>query len=232
MTTTAAEKTSKRSARKTATAAKAETTRPATIGRPTKSRRRTWITALGIAIILIGGLATWAITTQTSRTVSVLTTSTAIERGDIIESSDLTTISLAGGQNVDSFTANQATDVIGKVAALDLPAGALLSSSSIVDTLPLPAGDSIVGIAVNQAQLPSYPLRAGDQVRLVDTPVAQGEPPAESPSTFDATVFTTKFDETNQVWIIDLVVPTNDAADIAARAATQRVSIVLDAVGE
>jgi hypothetical protein len=102
----------------------------------------------------------------------------------------------------------------------------------VVDTLLVPPGDSIVGIALNQSQLPSHPLSAGDQVRLVDTPVAQGEPPTSSPETFDATVFTTKFDETNQVWIIDLVVPTNDAADIAARAATQRVSIILDAVGE
>jgi len=231
MTTTATEKTSKGSARK-ATAAKPETTRPATIGRPTKSRRRTWIIALGIAIILIGGLFTWYLTTQTSQTVSVLTTNTAIERGDIIEADDLTTISLAGGQDVDAFAANEASEVIGQVAAMDLPAGALLSSTSVVDTLLVPPGDSIVGIALNQSQLPSHPLSAGDQVRLVDTPVAQGEPPTSSPETFDATVFTTKFDETNQVWIIDLVVPTNDAADIAARAATQRVSIILDAVGE
>lgn len=85
---------------------------------------------------------------------------------------------------------------------------------------------------MNASQLPSSRLAAGDAVRLVDTPVAQGEPPTSDPQTFDATVFTTTYDEANQTWIVDVVVPEREAASIAARAATQRVSIVLDGVGE
>ncbi len=227
MTTTAPEKTSKR-ARNTETAL----TRPAAVGQPTKSRRRVWMIALGITIILIGALATWYVTSTTSRTVAVLTTSADVQRGEAITQNDLTTISIAGGQNVDAIPASEAAEVVGKVASVDLPAGSLLTTSNTLDTLPVPEGSSIVGIALNSSQLPSYRLVAGDAVRLVDTPVAQGEPPTSDPQTFDATVFTTTYDEANQTWIVDVVVPEREAASIAARAATQRVSIVLDGAGE
>jgi hypothetical protein len=227
MTTTAPEKTSKR-ARNTETAP----TRPAAVGQPTKSRRRVWMIALGITIILIGALATWYVTSTTSRTVAVLTTSADVQRGEAITQNDLTTISIAGGQNVDAIPASEASEIVGKVASVDLPAGSLLTTSNTLDTLPVPEGSSIVGIALNSSQLPSYRLVAGDAVRLVDTPVAQGEPPTSDPQTFDATVFTTTYDEANQTWIVDVVVPEREAASIAARAATQRVSIVLDGAGE
>lgn len=227
MTTTAPETTSKR--------ARGEKTppRPAAVGQPTKSRRRVWMIALGITIVLIGALATWYVTTTTSQTVSVLTIKSDVERGEAITQDDLTTIAIAGGQSSDAYTtASEATTVVGQVAAVDLPAGSLVTSSNVLDTLPVPEGSSIVGIALTSSQLPSYRLAAGDAVRLVDTPVAQGEPPTEDPTTFKATVFTTTYDETNQVWIVDVVVPNREAASIAARAATQRVSIVLDGVGE
>jgi hypothetical protein len=48
--------------------------------------------------------------------------------------------------------------------------------------------------------MPSYPLAAGDQVRIVDTPVAQGDPPADTPQTFPATVFSVVRDADNQQW--------------------------------
>lgn len=227
MTTTAPEKTSKR-ARNTETAP----TRPAAVGQPTKSRRRVWMIALGITIILIGALATWYVTSTTSRTVAVLTTSADVQRGEAITQNDLTTISIAGGQNVDAIPASEASEIVGKVASVDLPSGSLLTTSNTLDTLPVPEGWSIVGIALNSSQLPSYRLVAGDAVRLVDTPVAQGEPPTSDPQTFDAAVFTTTYDEANQTWIVDVVVPEREAASIAARAATQRVSIVLDGAGE
>lgn len=227
MTTTAPEKTSKR-----ARNAEKPAPRPAAVGQPTKSRRRVWMIALGITIVLIGALMTWYVTTTTSRTVSVLTTSDNVQRGEAITQSDLTTITIAGGQNVDAIPASEAADIVGRVASVDLPAGSLLTSGNTLDTLPVPEGSSIVGIALNSSQLPSYRLVAGDAVRLVDTPVAQGEPPTSDPQTFDATVFTTTYDEANQTWIVDVVVPEREAASIAARAATQRVSIILDSAGE
>lgn len=207
-------------------------TRPAAVGQPTKSRRRLWVTALGIALVLIGGLATWYVTTATSQTVSVLTTNAAIERGDEITQDDLVTISIAGGQAVDSYPAEEAGSLLGKVAAVDLPAGSMLTSANVLDALPVPDDQTIVGVSLTTAQLPAYPLVAGDAVRVVDTPVAQGEPPANDPKTFTATVFTTTFDDSAGTWVVDLIVPAEEAPAIAARAATQRVALILDSAGE
>ncbi|MGO2112755.1 MAG: SAF domain-containing protein, partial [Pseudoclavibacter sp.] len=113
-------------------------------------------------------------------------------------------------------------------AAVDLAAGSLLTTSSMQAALPLDPGTSIVGIAVSTAQVPATGLRAGDRVRLVSTPVAQGEPPTEPPPTIDAVVFATRPDDRTGGLVVDVVVPDSIAAEVAARAATGRLAIVLD----
>ncbi len=99
-------------------------------------------------------------------------------------------------------------------------------------TRAIPAGSSIVGVTLTQAQMPGYQLAAGDKVRVVETPVTQGDPPVETPKSFNATVFTATYDTETQVWVVDLVVPNREAPDIAARAATGRVALVIDSTGE
>jgi hypothetical protein len=199
-----------------------------TIKPPTKGRRRPALIALGVALVIIGGLATWYLTQAVSDTETVLTTSSSIARGEEITAGDLTTIEIAGGQNVSVFTASDAQDVIGQVALVDIPAGALVTPNSIGDTIAIENGQSIVGVALTSAQLPSYPLAAGDVVRIVETPVSQGDPPATTPATFEAVVFTTRFDEATSQTIVDLIVPESRAADIAARSATGRIALVVD----
>lgn len=212
---------------------KTSETRPtAPVLPPTKSRRRPAIIAAGVALAIVGGLASWYYASSVGNTVTVLVTVDAVTRGETIESADLTTIQIAGGQNTNTFTAAQSTDVIGQIATVDLPSGTLLTTENIGAGLAVKSGESIVGVALSPAQMPSYPLAAGDEVRIVDTPIAQGEPPASTPNTFKATVFTTKFDEASAQWIVDLVVPTSQAADIAARAATGRIALILDAVSK
>lgn len=205
---------------------------PAAYGQPVKSRKRLWLASLGIALVLAGGYAAWKFTTTASETVSVLVLKESVARGEAIAEGDLTTMGISGGQTTDTFAASKSTEVLGKVASVDLPAGSLLTSKNIVGELIVPEGSTIVGVALTQTQLPSHPLSAGDEVRLVDTPVAQGEPPLEAPTTSPATVFSVKFDDANKVWIVDLIVPKQQAAAIAARAATQRVALILDGLGE
>lgn len=195
---------------------------------PTKTRTRPWLVGLGVAIVIVGGLGTWYFASTIGHTSTVLVTANGITRGEVLTAQDLTTLEIASGQNTTAVAATESSNVIGKTAAVDLPAGTMLTNSNIGDALAIEAGQSIVGVALSSAQLPSYQLAAGDKVRLVDTPISQGDPPAATPSTFKAVVFTTKYDEVNGQWIIDLVVPSNQAADIAARSATGRIALVLD----
>ena len=212
---------------KPSTSKTAETSRGA-VRPPTKSRRRPAVIAAGVALAIIGGLGSWYYASTVGNTVTVLSTQTDIARGATITSGDLTTLQIAGGQDTPAFTAAEATDVIGQTATVDLPAGTLVTTANVGEGIIIAGGESIVGVALTVAQLPNYPLAAGDQVRLVDTPIAQGDPPATAPKSFVATVFTSRFDEGTATWVVDLVVPAKEAADIAARSATGRVALILD----
>ncbi|MGG1910503.1 SAF domain-containing protein [Microbacterium sp. NRRL B-14842] len=152
----------------------------------------------------------WWVTTNLTRTVSVMATSVDVSRGETITTDDLTTIQLAGGQQVDAVSAADAADLVGTTALVDLPAGTLITSANTGDTLAVPAGSSIVGVTLTQAQMPGYQLAAGDKVRVVETPVTQGDPPVETPKSFNATVFTATYDTETQVWVVDLVVPNRE----------------------
>ncbi len=75
--------------------------------------------------------------------------------------------------------------------------------------------------------LPAEPIAPGDAVRVVQTPGAQGEV-ADAPVTVSATVVGVHPSETGDQTIVDVVVPAEAAADLAARAATGKVALVLD----
>lgn len=195
---------------------------------PVKSRRRPALIAMGVALAILGGLGSFYYASTLSNTVTVLETKSDIARGAEITAADLTTLEITGGQGTNAFTPNQSSQVVGKVASVDLPAGTLVTPKNVGEGLTIKAGQSIVGIALTVSQMPGYPLSAGDSVRVVDTPVAQGEPPATTPESFAATVFTAKYNEKTSQWIVDLVVAESKAADIAARTATGRVALIVD----
>jgi len=195
---------------------------------PTKARRRPWLVGAGVALAIVGGLASWYYASTVGNTDTVLVITGDVARGDTIASGDLTTIQIAGGQGTGTFAAADSRDVIGQVALVDLPDGSLVTKNNVGEGLAVAAGKSIVGVALSADQLPSYPLTAGDKVRIVDTPIAQGDPPAATPSTFRAEVFTTKYDDISGQWIVDLIVSESQAADIAARSATGRIALILD----
>ena len=195
---------------------------------PMRSRRRPAVIAAGVALVIVGALGSWWYASSARVTTTVFVTSGEITRGETIESQDLTTLELDGRQNTDAYTVEQSTDVIGKIATVDLPAGSLITPRVLGSTLAIEDGQSLVGFTLTGAQMPSYPLAAGDQVRIVDTPVAQGDPPAYTPQTFPATVFSVVRDADNQQWVVNVIVPRAQAADLAARAATGRVALVLD----
>ena len=69
----------------------------------------------------------------------------------------------------------------------------------------------------------------GDVVRIVTTPGDQGEITDREPVTIEATVVgVNRVEETGET-VVDVAVPEAEAAELAARAATGRVALVLDA---
>jgi hypothetical protein len=209
--------------------------RPAPPGplKPTRARRRPALIALGLALVALSVLAAVYLTTTLGETTRVLAIKGDIARGTVITETDLVVAELPIGPTVlQSIPVDELDQIVNKVAATDLKTGQLLARDHLEDELRPAAGRSIVGVALAPNQMPGTDeLRAGDAVRVVETPATGGEPPSTAPLTISATVVGTEPSKIGDQTIVDVEVASGDAAGLAARAATGRVAIVIDPVG-
>lgn len=195
--------------------------------RPKKLRRRPAMVVFSVGLVLAGAVLGVGVWMASASSVEVVAARTAIERGAVISDADLSVTRVAVDPSVPVVPAAQLRGLLGKRAASDVAAGTLLSPAQVTDALPPGAGESVVGVALTTGQLPAEPLRRGDRVRLVQTPVVQGEVPATQ-VTIDAEVQSITQAADGQTTVVDLLVPSTRAAEVAARAATGRVAVVLD----
>ena len=194
-----------------------------------KARRRPWVFALMAALVAAGALGTAFAFTSVNDTQEVLVVANDIKRGETIEAGDLTVVRVSVDPALTPVPGSQKAELEGSRAAVDLWAGTLLTEQAVTDSLVPGEGESLVGISLTPAQMPSEPLYGGDAVRIVTTPGDQGEVTDEEPVTIEAVVVgVSRFEETGET-VVDVSVPEREAADLAARAATGRVALVLDA---
>jgi hypothetical protein len=166
--------------------------------------------------------------TSVNDSQDVLVVSRDIKRGETIEAGDLAAVRVGVDPALTPVPASQMAELEGRRAAADLWAGSLLTEQSVTDQLVPGEGESLVGISLTPAQMPSEPLYGGDVVRIVTTPGDQGEITDEEPVTIEATVVgVNRIEETGET-VVDVTVPQGEAADLAARAATRRVALVVD----
>jgi hypothetical protein len=105
-----------------------------------------------------------------------------------------------------------------------------LITAEDVTSAGIPAkGMSLVGVSLPPALLPAAQLQSGDQVRIVATPGAQGDlATGTSPTSIGATVVGVRGAGDNGQIVVDVSVPYDQAAELAARAATGKIALVLD----
>ncbi|MEN0072693.1 MAG: SAF domain-containing protein, partial [Propionicimonas sp.] len=174
-----------------------------------------------------GGLgAAWLFTTSAALT-EVVAVRAAVQRGEVIDREDLVAVKVGLDPSLDIVPASRIDQVAGQRAATDLAPGGLLASGSVTDEVLPKAGETMVGVGLAPTMLPAEPLLAGDRVRIVDTPGPQGEV-VTAPVVMDAVVSRVTLLETGDT-LVDVLVPTEKAAELAARAATGRVALVLEA---
>ncbi|NHC25412.1 hypothetical protein G6553_19825 [Nocardioides sp. IC4_145] len=196
---------------------------------PLRRRRRRWVLALCAALVAAGGLGTAFAFTSVNDTQEVLVVSNDIKRGETIEAGDLAVVRVSVDPALTPVPGSQKAELEGSRAAVDLWAGTLLTAQAVTDNLVPGEGESLVGISLTPAQMPSEPLYGGDVVRIVTTPGDQGEITDREPVTIEATVVgVNRVEETGET-VVDVSVPEAEAAELAARAATGRVALVLDA---
>lgn len=201
---------------------------------PPKARRRWGLFAAMAALVCLGALGNVWLHQATTNAKQVVAARTTIERGSIITRDQLVTVQVGSDPALRSVPASALADLVGKRAAVDVAAGSLLTTDSTTDKQIPGTGHSLVGVGVMPAMMPGTKLMAGDQVRIVATPSQAGVPAATpgAPTSVAAVVVSTftGTDTTGQgaQTIITVDVPSGDAAQLAAMAASGKVAVVLD----
>ena len=195
---------------------------------PPKLRRRPMLIAVSVAAICLGALVSMWAYQSTSNSHSVLAMRHTVERGQTIAPDDLMSVSISVDPALRPLASDQIDSVVGKHAALDMPAGGVVTPDQVSDQAVPAKGTSVGGISLTPAMLPANQVRTGDKVRVVTTPGQQGEVSSGEPDSIEAVVVGIVKDETTGNSIVNVQVPHPDAPRLAARSATGKVAIVLD----
>jgi len=195
---------------------------------PPKTRRRSGMLAAGVALVVVGALGAAYLTKIVGNTVQVVAVARDVQPGQVIARADLTVADVSPDPALRPVSASRLPALVGQRAAVTLTAGSLLTDAAVTQQVLPTTGQSLVGVALQPAQLPAEPLQAGDHIRIVDTPASQGEPPASSPQSIPAVVVSTEALGDNGQSIVNVTVPSGLAAALAARVATGRIALILD----
>ncbi|SEF13757.1 SAF domain-containing protein [Jiangella alba] len=192
-------------------------------------RRRPALIGLGVGLLATCGAGAAYLAQTSGDTVPVLAVTDTVHRGEVLDASRLTTARAAPDPAVRPVAASRLPDVVGQRASTDLPAGTLLTDGALTTADVPAAGQSVVGVAVTEAQLPQSDLLPGDHVRVFGTPSLGDAPPSEPPRSVAATVVGVSAVLDSGHVVVDVVVADDIAGTLVAKAATGRVAIVLDA---
>lgn len=219
--------TTSRTSASPATGLNGHSVKPA-VSPPGRLRRRPLMVLVSAGLMVLGAVLGLTIWMTATNSVEVAAVRSAVDRGELITAENLMVVRVSLDPAVRVVPASQLGTLVGQRAASDLSEGSLVSPAEVTGAVMPGTGESIVGIALTVGQLPAEPLRPGDRVRLVQTPTAQGEV-AASQVAIDAVVqgVTGTFED-GQTLVVDLVVPAPRAPEVAARAGTGRVALVLD----
>lgn len=203
----------------------------ARVGPPPRLRRRPMVIVWGIAAVILGAaVGVWMWTAGTS-SAEVVAVRVPVARGAVIGAENLMRVRVGLDPSLKTIPANQLGSLVGKRAAQDMSAGSLVTPQEVSDTVVPAAGMSLVGLSLAAGQLPAEPLRSGDQVRVVSA-AQQGAELKGPASVIPATVMSVSTSGEAKTGgtkiVVDLLLPSASAPDLAARANSGNLAVVLD----
>lgn len=193
-----------------------------------KLRRRPVLVAASVAAVILGALlGAWA-WSSTSNTHEVVALRQTVTRGETITQGDLMTVQVGLDPALKTIPGDRLRSLVGQRAAMDVAAGSLITTENVTKTVLPTDGMSVVGVALPPSLMPGEALLTGDRVRIIATPGQQGDVGQEPPASTAATVVGLYPNAENGQTVVSLEVPEGQAAELAARAATGKVALVLD----
>ena len=123
-----------------------------------------------VALVATGGVLGAYAFTSVDNTQEVLVVADDVARGATIEAGDVAVVRMSVDPALTPVAAGEQSRIVGSRAAVDLWSGTLLTEGSVAESIVPVAGESLVGVSLTSAQMPSEQLYAGDDVRLVLSP--------------------------------------------------------------
>jgi SAF domain len=202
-----------------------------TAGRETalRRRRRPGLWAAGAALVALGGLAAAGLVTRAGDRVEVLAVARTVPVGQTIEAADVTVARVPADPALAPVPAAERDRVVGRVAAVELRPGTLLTADELTDAAVPGAGEQLVGVAARPGQLPARGLRPGDQVLVVPVPgdQARTDDAATAGEPVAGRVVQVGPADGEGAVMVDLLVGQDTGARLAALASTGRLALVL-----
>ena len=193
-------------------------------------RNPRWI-ALGVVALCLGGLLSYVIYAQVAAQSAVVAMAKTVNRGAVIQATDLTTTTVSGATKVSTVPAADLSILVGKRAAYDLVEGSLVpAAAGEAEAMPA-TGRAVVGLKLSQGRAPLGLLTASAPVRLVALPSGDqpaGQTAAASPAYFGRVVDVTDGADGTSV-LLNVDVAAADAAAIAQLGAQDRIAVLRDA---
>lgn len=200
------------------------------VAAPPRLRRRPLLALAGLALVVLGALlAVWVYVSNTDSTSAVAVRDTVM-RGEMITAADLMTVQVTPDPALQIVPGPELELFVGQRAGRDLSAGTLLTREATTEQVVPGAGESVVGLALMAGLMPGEPLQVGDRVRVVATPGQAGDPATfeASETVFGAEVVGVAASVESAQTVVSVLVPKQDAAQIAQWASAGRAALVLD----
>jgi len=191
-----------------------------------RKKKRVPDMAVGIALIAFGVIGSMAVYRSASATVSVVGVVRDVDRGQVIEASDLQAIRISPETAQYFVDASNAGSLLGKSLTVSVKSGTPLSESMVSSASPLGLDEALTSAAVPTGNIPAN-LAVNDKVRLVLTPDATITN-ASPPLLFDEVVTISAIeqsDELNSAVIVTFRGPLRLSLAIAG-AGNVRISLV------
>jgi SAF domain len=209
---------------------------PAAIG---ERRRHPWWLLGAVAMMVTGVLVSAWVFTTSSHTVRVLVAARDLTPGEVLDGAGVQVVSMAKLGAARSISVNEQQQVVGMAARGPVPAGTLLHPGLFAHKEDVvPAGQVVVGAALDPGAVPSPRIAVGDSVQLFATERASN---AATAATDAATQLTA-----GRIWSVEklgtatssgklwlgILVPAEAGAAVTQAAGDGRLRLVLVGTGQ
>ncbi|MBI2709107.1 MAG: flagella basal body P-ring formation protein FlgA [Actinobacteria bacterium] len=187
------------------------------------------LAALGVVLVVGAGLVGAMLVSSAGQRSPVLVAARDIPAGSRVDAADVRVAELGVPPGVAVVAASARSRVVGRVAAVAIPRGAVLSGAQVSSSSPVARGEAVVGVVVPPGVEPTADLRVGDWVSVIRVAGSAGSDAPVPAGLATARVYGVRRQAVDQGGglAVSLLVAAPRAASVADAAASERVRLVL-----